>query len=290
MTAPSFSPARSAAMRELLIERVAATRARRTRRIATGAALVAAGAVAGGGAAAATAEGWRPVPSLPPAPPVVAPATNPGVPAPAGTTPGQPIVSLLGGVETLEVDGAERIVQLDAPAGASHVRVAVTCTSTGTTAWGFDAGGNNPSVECVRADLAKDERFRTAWMDFALEGDLLYVQPRDGASSIVTVQYLALVETAWGVNARGETYGAAKPGFGEPDLVAAVGTDAGGREVLGYLRRSDSEVMFPGQPLPSSPAEALELQERRTELYPDGWDVPLFAADGVTRVGTMRVG
>ncbi len=297
MAEPRFSPARSAAIREELVHVVKpGMLARRFgRRPLVGIGLVVAGVIAGGGGAAATAQIWNPQPHMPQAVPAIESTSNPGVAAPAGHLPGQSIVSLLGQVSTYEVNGEERIIQLDPPEGATHVRVSVSCTTPGYTGWGFDPGGNNPNMTCDALDI--DSTTAPGWMDFDLhddtmypQHDLFYVQPGPGVGSIVTVQYLALIETAWVVNAAGETCGVAKPGFGEPDLVGVVALTPSGDYVEGYARRTQLEYPFPGQSMPTSPAEALEQQEQNEQLYPDGVDIPAYECDGVTQIGTFHVG
>jgi hypothetical protein len=107
---------------------------------------------------------------------------------------------------------------------------------------------------------------------------------------VVAVQYVNYVQTALGVNARGETYGVAGPA-GEPDLVGVVGLDAAGVAVDGYARATDLNAFGPDWPdVPSNPTEAMEWQAERDRKYPDGWDIPVFESDGETRIGTFRVG
>lgn len=296
MSEPRFSPVRSDAIREELVQIVESTRRPgRFRRLLGGVALVVGGALVGAGGVAATATIWRPQPYAPEAVPVTEPTSNPGVQAPPGHLPGQPIVSLLGQVVSYEVAGGERIIQLDPPEGATHVRVGVTCTTPGQTGWGFDPGGNNPSSSCGAADIESGSA--SGWMDFDLrdeatypQTDLFYVQPGSGAESIVTVQYLAMIETAWVVNAAGETCGVSKPGFGEPDLVGVVALTPSGDYAEGFVRRTELLFPFPGQHEPSSPAEAVEQQEQNEQLYPTGIDIPAYECDGVTQVGTFHVG
>ncbi len=62
-----------------------------------------------------------------------------------------------------------------------------------------------------------------------------------------------------------------------------------GEYVDGFARRTQLEYPFPGQNLPTSPAQALEQQEQNAELYPDGVDIPVYECDGVTQVGTFHV-
>ena len=83
------------------------------------------------------------------------------------------------------------------------------------------------------------------------------------------------------VNENGLSYGSGAgvdeddPG---PDLVAAIGTN--GR--CGFVRASDREEDIPGDP-----EEALA---HLAELDPDGRDIPLYAQDGVTVIGSFHIG
>ena len=83
------------------------------------------------------------------------------------------------------------------------------------------------------------------------------------------------------VNEHGMSYGSGAavdeddPG---PDLVAAYGTN--GR--CGFVLASDRQ-----QDLPLGPAEAAD---RQVDLDPDGWDIPLYARDGVTVIGSFHIG
>jgi hypothetical protein len=197
-----------------------------------------------------------------------------GVPAPAGVTPGSPIVSLLGGGGALMVD-AHHEVKFDVPEGATHVRVTVSCLSLGTLYWGLNADGNNPSVMCSGAS---DIGIANTWFDFDLaDGDTLYLDPKEG-SFAVSWQFLNLVETAWGVTETGETYGVAKPDGRTPDLIAVTGTAPDGSQVDGYARWDEMQG-----PMPESPEEAATSQ-------PEPFEVPVFGPDGVTQIGVFTVG
>lgn len=272
--APEFSSGRSTSIRDELVRTVYATARdaiNRTHRRSTAIALIVAG-VLSGGAISATA---------------VALALNPGIPAPPGVEPGQPFVTELGEFATFEVSGARDIPLGDAPAGANHVRVSVECLTAGRIRWGLDAEGNNLVSTCDATDVGVKTEY-----DFALSGgDTLYVDVSDGAASRVSLRYLDSVETAWGVNDSGDTYGTHRDGLGAPDLIAAIGVDPNGEQVTGYVR---SDALFDSSPehtgMPSSPEQAIEWQEERERLYPNGWDLPLYASDGVTQIGTFHIG
>jgi hypothetical protein len=82
-----------------------------------------------------------------------------------------------------------------------------------------------------------------------------------------------------GVNEHGETYGIMRTREPQPDLIAVVGQDSNGHAVEGYARKGD---LWHNDP--SSPAEAL-----RTQTDDHGRDIPVFTADGATRLGTFHV-
>ena len=83
-----------------------------------------------------------------------------------------------------------------------------------------------------------------------------------------------------GVNEHGETYGIVRTQDPQPDLVAVVGYDSNGQAVEGYARSGD---LWHNEP-PSTPAEALKWQ-----AGDHGRNIPVFTADGATRLGTFHV-
>ena len=281
MTTP-FSPDRSDAIRAALLDEVrASSRAHLARhRWLPAVGMLCLGLVTG--AAVSAAALWVTPPT---APPVV---TEGGVPAPPGILPGAPIISLLGDISTFAVDATTVIPFPVAPSGATHIRASVTCLTPGFTTWGTNADGNNPGVSCGPNDVGVNP---ATYVDFSLaDSPNLYVGEDRGATSIVTMQFVNYVETVWGVNARGETYGVDKDGAA-PDLIAAYGTNEAGEQVFGYARGADLQGSGPDHPgMPSSPEQALEWQRENELRYPNGWDIPLYEFDGVTEIGVMHVG
>ncbi len=278
MTAP-FTPERSKAIRAVLISTVEGAHRDRTRWLpAVGLLLL--GLVTGAAVSAAALS------SNPPQSQEV--LTEGGVPAPPGILPGQPIVSVLSPVSSTLIDGTTTVPLDAAPTGATHVRVSVSCLTAGTTTWGMDPGGNNPGSSCDSGDVGTDAVF-----DFPLDfrPQTLYIGATAGVRSIITYQYLNYVPTMWGVNARGETFGVEKEGITGPDLTSATGVNDAGEAVLGYVRHTDLLTFGPDWPdQPSNPTEALAWQKERDSRYPNGWDVPLYEADGVTEIGVFHIG
>jgi len=276
-----FDPERSDAIRSLLVTTAVAPR--RVGGVLASIGLVALGLVIGASvsAAAITLN----------APDAAIRSAGSGVPAPSGVTPGQPIVSLLGSPVTETVHGDADITLGALPTGATHARVTFICLTAGTTSWGFDASGNNPSSACNEQDLA--DPANSGYFDFPLDESTttLFIRAAPTAEAVVSYQFLNYVETAWGVNAKGETFGASKDGVGDPELVAVSIETASGEDVLAYSRSTDLNAFGPDWPnQPSNPTEAIAWQKERDAKYPNGWDIPAYESDGVTQVGVFHIG
>jgi len=286
----TFTPERSDAIRDELIDTVGHDLAARSplRRWLVGAVLVLLGAGAGAGVSAAAFAASGPnvvgVPSGQPSPDLGDP-----IPAPAGVTPGQPIISLLGTPSTRTTSGSEDFDLPPRPDGATHLRVTITCLTPGSTSWGTDAGGNNPSGSCEADDIGD---FGTSYYDFPLDDSTtrFYVGAKPGVENSLSMQYLNYVPTQFGVNASGQTYGAPVDGAASPDLTAVSGLAPDGSMVEGYVLTSSLTDFGPEWPgLPSDPDEALAWQQEREEKYPDGWDLPVYESDGITQIGVFHV-
>ncbi|WP_324654030.1 hypothetical protein [Georgenia sp. H159] len=283
-----FTPGRADAIERALVDHVK-RRAPRSQRRTWAAGLLLTGALAGAGASAGA---FAATGMLQPADaPVEQPAGQPTpdlpdpVTAPAGTTPGAPVVSLLGHEPlSIAVDAATEVSLLDRPAGATHARVTITPTAPGTLHWGTDPDGNNPTATWTSADLA-DGAPGAAWQDFPLDAsvDTLYLDPRDFAG-VATVQFVAHVPTLLGTNGRGETFGTTGSPEGEPDLIAVEATNG----KFGYVYREELDEAT-GETAArdfTSPEDALEWQERnrgRTHT------LPVYLADGTTQIGEFRL-
>lgn len=286
----TFDPDRSDAIRVMLVDQ-ARPAPRRRRRTLGAVALVIAGAV--GGAALSTAAlaatgqlatasglpSGQPTPTLPDA-----------IDAPAGTLPGSPVTVLLGTSTTLPITEATTFPLADRPEGATHVRVYVTPQAGGGIKFGTDAGGNNPYATWNSDDVGTDSAM---WDDLPLDSttDTLYLTPYSGFTGIATIQFITAVPTHLATNANGDTYGVEGGPDGTPDLVSVWATAPDGSMVEGYVRTVELNAFSPDHPgQPTSPAQAGEWQEERGNAYPNGWDIPAFAEDGVTQVGTFHVG
>ena len=129
--------------------------------------------------------------------------------------------------------------------------------------------------------------------DFPLDSSAttLYFTPFSGFTGIATIQYITQVPTHLATNDSGDTYGNDGGPDGTPDLTIVWAEAPDGTYVEGYVRTDDLNAFSPDHPgQPTSPAQALEWQEERGNAYPNGWDLPAYAADGVTQVGVFHVG
>lgn len=282
----AFDADRAVAWRSALIEHAARSRRRRRALASTG--LVLAGVVGGFGlsTAALAAEA---LPSwMYPAQPAgqIAPSYPP-----AGVLPGAPVIAMLGTATALEVSSPTDVPLDDQPPGATHVRVTLTARAPGSMSWGTDAAGNDPSVVWSQSDIATPGA--KTWNDFPIDGTgaTLSLHPDDGADVLVVIQYVSQTPTRLGVNAEGKTFGVDGGPSGAPDLIAVVGQDDNGDEVEGYVWRADLHASAPEAPAPpTNPEEAVHIQEERARDHPGGWDVPVYASDGTTRLGTFHIG
>jgi len=287
-----FDTERSAAIRRLLIEDVADSERRRTRPGLV-VALLLVGALTGAGAStaafAATGAFVTPVITQPSGQPQ--PDLPDAVEAPPGTTPGAPLISLVGSPTVLSVTAPTEHPIADRPDGATHVRVTVTALTPGSINWGTDAGGNNPSGTFSSSDIGG--RGDTTWYDFPLAEttDTFFITPSNGLTATVSFQYLNMTPTHLKRNPAGQTYGLEGGPDGVPDLVLVSGVSPEGQEVLGYARSGELNAFSPEHAAqPSTPEEALAWQEQREKDHPRGWDIPVFESDGTTQIGTFHIG
>jgi hypothetical protein len=192
----------ASALRELLVEQVAASssqaqRPRVSRRWAARAGTVVVLVVAGGGIAYATG---------------------------AWSVPGSDVVTPLAASVTVTGTGTET-VQLGAqPAGTKALEMDFTCLTAGQFTFADGAG-----VEC---DGGSDQPSTYA-MPIATGEDTTTITATAGARWRLTATYSRVAVSAWGVNASGQTYGMANQN-GIPDLVAAQATNGRDGYVYAY--------------------------------------------------------
>ena len=280
----SFSSNRSDAIRADLIAHARSRVGRGRAWRAVG--LVVAGALAGGGvsAAAFAATGTRSVIAQPSGQP--SSSLGAAVAAPAGVTPGAPIISLLEAPTTRVVTAETAIALEPRPAAATHARVTVTPTTGGSLSFGTDPAGNNPSGSWSLDDVTADGR-ATTWYDLPLVDsvDTLYLTPAGGFTGTVTIQYVNYVPTRLGINAHGLTFGVTGSDHGEPDLIAVEATN--GKSGYVYTKDLEDADGTTAQKSFTSPEDALKWQEAnagRTHT------IPVYESNGTTVIGEFQIG
>lgn len=98
----------------------------------------------------------------------------------------------------------------------------------------------------------------------------------------------AVIEPAeYKVNSNNMTYGIASLASNSeelPDLISAVGNNG----VNGYILKSDFNIGNPTSP--EAVDEYMEMKKKMKEQGINGFEVPLYAEDGVTVVDTFTIG
>ncbi|GAA2248536.1 hypothetical protein N1031_18860 [Herbiconiux moechotypicola] len=299
MSIPEFDLRRRAAVRRMLADTVSAPR--RARRVpwAGFAAFVLAGLLAGGAVTAASASfGPSTVVGSVSGEPVDPAEGLDGMPALVGTPPGAPIPVLVGGAQSviIEADGSSlypapegsgwtAVIPLAPPERATHMRVATQCLTPGAVRAGQNADGNNGSSTCGGPWEGPVTGPRTGQDEPLSDGLIYYVDLDPGTSVVLTFEFLLHVETTWGVNARGETYGTYKEGAGEPDLLSASGTNG----ARGYVRRSEL-AFVDGTAAMEGFRSFDDVTRWQEETAGRTYLVPVYESDGVTVIGEMQVG
>jgi hypothetical protein len=183
----------------------------------------------------------------------------------AWSVPGSDVVTPLAAPVTVTGTGTET-VQLGAqPAGTKALEMNFTCLTAGQFTFADGAG-----VEC---DSGSDQPSTYA-MPIAPGTDTTTITATPGARWRLTATYSTVVVSAWGVNASGQTYGAANQN-GIPDLVAAQATN--GRS--GYV--SAYQLYPPG---PKTIKQAL------AENNAPPTKMTVYESDGKTAIGEFITG
>ena len=190
--------------------------------------------------------------------------------ADAWLLPGADEVVAMGSVVTVTEVGDAQVDLGPAPAGATHVDFTFTCLDPGT--FHFPDGSWGTCDQGYVGMLTGGSMS----LDHA-HNPFLFTMTA-GARWTATLQYVSRERTAYGVNAKGDTYGVMGSDFTEPDLVSAIATN--GRE--GYVYAKELEG-----PTPSSPAEALRWQEEHTG---EVTRIPVYLSDGETVIGEFQIG
>lgn len=192
--------------------------------------------------------------------------------------PGAPVNSPLGNIVTATRVGTATIDLGTPPATSTDLSLSLTCLTAGTFYF-----PNGSSLGCDTADLSKAPFYRTASevVPLAPGVDSITITTSTNNSWTLQATYVTQVTTAWGVNAKGETYGVQNQS-GTPDLIAVV-IDQG--TVHGYVEESELSCAAGGNV--NSPAEALTWEQ---ESQNRNISIPVYESNGTTVIGTFITG
>jgi hypothetical protein len=193
-------------------------------------------------------------------------------------TPGAPVNTPLGNVVTATRTGTATIDLGTPPATSTDLSLSLTCLTVGTFYF-----PNGSSESCDTADMSQLPLYRTASEVVPLAPGVDSVTITTSANHSWTLQatYVNQVTTAWGVNAKGETYGVQNQS-GTPDLIAVV-IDQG--TVHGYVEESELSCAAGGGV--NSPTEALKWDK---ESQNRNISIPVYESNGTTVIGTFITG
>lgn len=171
---------------------------------------------------------------------------------------------------TATVDLGERPDQADA------VATALECLMAGSFTFPDGAG-----MQCDAGDATGNpsSAFSSYVLDLPAGEEQIRIEASEGASWRITTTYVSTELVPWGVNAKGETYGAENAN-GTPDLVPVIATN--GR--VGYAYAETLNSAAGGDP--SSPQEALATQTARQAKT---FSVPVYESDGETVIGEFHI-
>jgi hypothetical protein len=162
------------------------------------------------------------------------------------------------------------------PAAATGAKVSVSCLTPGRVV--FPDGASLVCDEAPAEAEGSDPREEAyTVVDLEPGQTTLTIEARAGVGWRAIATYVRTETSAWGVNAKGETYGVQRDGK-SPDLIATYATN--GRQGYAYVTELDG-------PMPTSPEEALawqEAQESRAERT-----IPVYESDGETQIGEFHI-
>lgn len=194
----------------------------------------------------------------------------------SSTSPGGTEITGQGPNHTSEHTGTAIVELGPRPAVATGVEIGFWCLSAGKVTFPNESWAACDGPDPQRADGLPPMK---DWYDLAPGQDTITITADAATSWRITTRYISTRVTAWGVNAKGETYGVMND-KGEPDLQLVVATN--GRTGYAYTRdMSNAEG-----PPPTDPAEAAA----RNGALAVGVPVPVYESDGETMIGEFFVG
>lgn len=166
---------------------------------------------------------------------------------------------------------------------ATQLVVTLTCLTEGQ--YSVSIPGIRNAAMAVNCDA---EGHTSGTTEFAIEDPTipreLTITATAGGTYTVDAEYVVRGPFAFPTNEKGQTYGSpVEDATNAPDLIFAVGTDAKGLPVQGYLLRTDTET-----PEEFEPSGWIAWLSEIRAKYPDGQPLPLYSTNGSTILGTFR--
>lgn len=196
--------------------------------------------------------------------------------------PGATDITTISTTATGTFTGTDSLNLGAAPENANGVVISLRCLTPGQ--FNFPDGSG---LTCSSTDFGTEIEPGIAPsvipLSNVIDGSLQITTSPDARWSI-TATYATTTTTDWATNERGQTYGVINEN-GNPDLIAVTADDGG----QGYVRRSDLEDAdgTTAQRTFTTPEDALEWQKQNEGIT---HTIPVYAADGTTRLGGFTVG
>ena len=193
--------------------------------------------------------------------------------------PGGQAITVLAAPVTETHSGPATIDLGARPEGVTNVAMELRCLTAGAFYLPDGAG-----MTCLDSDAGSRTGIATYSLPLSPGQHTISIEADPGALWQLTATYVNQKNTAWGVNADGNTYGVQNEN-GIPDLIAVAATN--GRED-GYVKRADLEAADGTAAAKrfTSPEDALRWQEEN-EGKPVS--IPVYEEDGKTAMGTYVV-
>lgn len=186
--------------------------------------------------------------------------------------PGADIVSDTGTPHSVTGTGPKAIDLGRVPANTNSLETTLTCLRAGTLTWPDGA-----SQTCTATDVGTGS---TASLPWTSNDSTFRLGATAGMKWRLTYTFSHRRPTSLATNAAGQTYGIDSAN-GHPDLIAAEATN--GRR--GYISAKDEAAASCGDV--HTPAEAIECDR---ETAGKTITIPVYEADGHTKIGVFRIG
>jgi hypothetical protein len=185
----------------------------------------------------------------------------------APSLPGSDVVTAVAPAVVVSGAGTQTVELGPPPAGASRIDIQLTCLTAGT--FGTADGA---SLACTDADVGGISATMLWGLPVTAGQHSTTITAASGTRWRLVAAYSSVHTTAWGVNARGQTYGVVNS-HGTPDLIAVIATNG----KTGYAYGAQ---LFHVQPNYTSPADAVAGQNNQQQFT-----VPVYESDGQTVIG-----